>query len=337
MPRWKSAGTLIFAAAPSSSGPIRRRARAEASSPRPATRPGSTASGRRCRSRARGAWRRRRGAAGSRKPCSSAATVRSIARCRTGSWPSPPRGADAFEEASIDEAYLDLSSLGDFERAAVHARAVKAEVVEREGLTCSIGIGPNKLVAKIASDFQKPDGLTVVQPEAVQAFLDPLPIRRIPGIGPKSEASLHERGDPDDRRAARRRADAARGMVRQGGHGDGTSGRAASPTAPFPTSGSASRSGEQETFERDTLEPTLILGARARRSPRACSSVCGPTASAASGPSPSPSLRELRDPDPLPDGGDPDRRARTRSRRSRTICCCRSSTSARTPSGGRSA
>jgi DNA polymerase IV (DinB-like DNA polymerase) len=133
------------------------------------------------------------------------------------------RGADAFEEASIDEAFLDLSSLGDFERAAVHARAVKAEVVEREGLTCSIGIGPNKLVAKIASDFQKPDGLTVVQPEAVQAFLDPLPIRRIPGIGPKSEAALRS-GDPDDRRAARRRADAARGMVRQRGDGDGRAG-----------------------------------------------------------------------------------------------------------------
>jgi DNA polymerase IV (archaeal DinB-like DNA polymerase) len=101
---------------------------------------------------------------------------------------------DAFEEASIDEAYLDLSSLAGFEAAAERARAVKREVAEREGLTCSIGVGPNKLVAKIASDFQKPDGLTIVRPEEVQAFLDPMGIRVIPGIGPKTEAELNERG-----------------------------------------------------------------------------------------------------------------------------------------------
>jgi glycosyltransferase involved in cell wall biosynthesis len=86
-------------------------------------------------------------------------------------------GADAFEEASIDEAYVDLSSLGDLPGATRHARALKARILEREGLTCSVGIGPNKLVAKIAADFQKPDGLTVVAPDAVAAFLAPLPIR----------------------------------------------------------------------------------------------------------------------------------------------------------------
>src|SRR5437016_1848796 len=102
--------------------------------------------------------------------------------------------ADAFEEASIDEAYLDLSSLGSFEAAAEHARSLKREIDRREGLTCSVGIGPNKLVAKIASDFEKPDGLTVVRPAEAQEFLDPLPIRVIPGIGPKTEGLLHQRG-----------------------------------------------------------------------------------------------------------------------------------------------
>ena len=68
------------------------------------------------------------------------------------------RGADAFEEASIDEAFLDLSSLGDFERAAVHARAVKAELVEHEGLTCSIGIGPNKLSPRSPRTSRSPTG-----------------------------------------------------------------------------------------------------------------------------------------------------------------------------------
>jgi DNA polymerase IV (archaeal DinB-like DNA polymerase) len=104
------------------------------------------------------------------------------------------RGADAFEEASIDEAYVDLSSLGDTERAEAHVKALKAEILVHEGLTCSVGIGPNKLVAKIASEFKKPDGLTVLRPQEVQAVLDPLRIRVIPGIGPKTEAFLHEKG-----------------------------------------------------------------------------------------------------------------------------------------------
>ena len=101
--------------------------------------------------------------------------------------------ADAFEEASIDEAYLDVSSRENFAAATEQMIRLKAEIREREGLGCSVGIGPNKLIAKIASGHQKPDGLTVIAPENVASFLDPLPIRVIPGIGPKSEHFLHER------------------------------------------------------------------------------------------------------------------------------------------------
>ena len=79
------------------------------------------------------------------------------------------RGADAFEEASIDEAYVDLSSLGGMQEAEAHARRLKDEILAQEGLTCSIGIGPNKLMAKIASDFQKPDGQFLRIPEAIPA------------------------------------------------------------------------------------------------------------------------------------------------------------------------
>ena len=103
------------------------------------------------------------------------------------------RSADAFEEASIDEAYLDVSSREDFPAAVEHITRLKAEIRENEGLGCSVGIGPNKLIAKIASGHQKPDGLTVVGTEMVQSFLDPLPIRVIPGIGPKGETFLHQR------------------------------------------------------------------------------------------------------------------------------------------------
>jgi len=103
------------------------------------------------------------------------------------------RYADAFEEASIDEAYLDVSSLENFAAARERMTRLKGEIRDREGLGCSVGIAPNKLIAKIASDRQKPDGLTVIEAEQIADFLNPLPIRVIPGIGPKSEHLLHEK------------------------------------------------------------------------------------------------------------------------------------------------
>jgi len=65
----------------------------------------------------------------------------------------------------------------DFEEARELAEEIKNKVRSQEGIACSIGIGPNKLIAKIASDIQKPDGLTVVRPEQVERFLSPLPVR----------------------------------------------------------------------------------------------------------------------------------------------------------------
>ncbi len=99
--------------------------------------------------------------------------------------------ADYFQQVSVDEAYLDVSMrVLDYDDATRLALCVKDQVFLREGLTCSIGIAPNKLVAKIASDFQKPDGLTVVKPDEVVNFLNPLPASRIPGIGKKTANML---------------------------------------------------------------------------------------------------------------------------------------------------
>lgn len=97
--------------------------------------------------------------------------------------------ADVFEYVGRDEAYLDISSKtqGDYNKASHIAQQIKNAVREKVKLTCSIGVSPNKLVSKIASDFKKPDGLTVVPQEKVEAFLDPLKIRDIPGIGKKTE------------------------------------------------------------------------------------------------------------------------------------------------------
>lgn len=98
--------------------------------------------------------------------------------------------AEKFQQVSIDEAYLDVSSIRSFEVARELALGIKKEMVEKEKLTCSIGVGPSKIVAKIASDFKKPDGLTVVEPSQVKEFLSPLSVRKIPGIGKKTEAEL---------------------------------------------------------------------------------------------------------------------------------------------------
>lgn len=102
--------------------------------------------------------------------------------------------APRVEQASIDEAYFDLSFLSSLMEAERVCKKIKQEIREKEKLTASVGIGPNKLIAKIASNHQKPDGLTVVAAEDAESFLDQFPVRTIPGIGPKTEASLHAHG-----------------------------------------------------------------------------------------------------------------------------------------------
>jgi len=103
--------------------------------------------------------------------------------------------ADKFEQWGIDEAFLDVTSrVRSYTEAEDLANRIKEAIKEKQGLTCSIGVGPNKLVAKIASDFKKPDGLTVVKPEQVEAFLSPLPVRKLLWVGHRTEARLKPLG-----------------------------------------------------------------------------------------------------------------------------------------------
>ena len=97
--------------------------------------------------------------------------------------------ADVFEYVGRDEAYLDVTKKteGAFDKAEHLAQQLKNEIRNNLKLTCSVGITPNKLLSKIASDFKKPDGLTTVRPEQIEQFLSPLKIREIPGIGKKTE------------------------------------------------------------------------------------------------------------------------------------------------------
>ena len=103
--------------------------------------------------------------------------------------------ADKMEQVSIDEAFLDISSrVRDWTEARAYAERIKAEIWAKERLTCSIGVAPNKTIAKIASDFEKPDGLTVVEDCNAKEFLAPLPVKCIPGVGPKTETILKQMG-----------------------------------------------------------------------------------------------------------------------------------------------
>lgn len=103
---------------------------------------------------------------------------------------------DVLEQAGIDEAFFDVTKKtgGDYGAATALALELKDRIFTDEKLTCSVGIGPTKVVAKIASDFKKPNGLTVVRTNEVLAFLSPLSIDRIYGIGPKTAKLLEDNG-----------------------------------------------------------------------------------------------------------------------------------------------
>lgn len=101
----------------------------------------------------------------------------------------------AVEVFSIDEGFLDISgSLGLYGSARRIAYLIKSRIRARFGITCSVGIAPNKLLAKLASEMEKPDGLTIIAPERVAEVLEHLPIGELCGIGRKTEAKLNQLG-----------------------------------------------------------------------------------------------------------------------------------------------
>ncbi len=115
---------------------------------------------------------------------------------------------ERIEQASIDEFYIDASDeTQGFEEARDIAERLKGDIEEEFNYTCSVGIGPNKLVAKIASGREKPDGMTVVEPEEVDKFMESLELEEIHGIGPKTVQKLESLGidSVKDLRAADRR------------------------------------------------------------------------------------------------------------------------------------
>ena len=105
------------------------------------------------------------------------------------------RHTDLVEPLSLDEAYLDVTEpKSGIELATDIARTIRAQIREETNLTASAGIAPNKFLAKIASDWRKPDGQFVIPPQRVDAFLLPLPVNRVPGVGKVMEGKLAARG-----------------------------------------------------------------------------------------------------------------------------------------------
>jgi DNA polymerase-4 len=165
------------------------------------------------------------------------------------------RFTDAVEQISIDEAFLDVTAcrraLGPPEEI---ARQLKRAVRRETGLTASVGVATCKLVAKVASDMRKPDGLVVVPPGEEAAFLAPLPVRRLWGVGPRMEAELARSGvrtigdlaAADPRRLARRLGSHGLDLVRLA--------RGLDEREVIATPAEAKSLGQEHTFERDTAE-----------------------------------------------------------------------------------
>lgn len=102
--------------------------------------------------------------------------------------------APLVEDRGVDEVYIDFTDVpgGQREGGRVLARLIQKSIQQATGLTCSIGVAPNKLIAKMASEFNKPNGISIVYEPDVQTKIWPLPVRKINGIGPKAEVKLHK-------------------------------------------------------------------------------------------------------------------------------------------------
>ena len=166
-----------------------------------------------------------------------------------------PEFSASIEDGGIDEAYLDVSDAAD---PAALGRAIKEKVREATGLGCSVGIAPNKLLAKLASDLQKPDGLTVLEEEDIPGRVWPLPAGKLLGVGPKTEARLGEMGVSTIGELA---ALPLETLVEQFGEArgrylfDAAHGRDDSPLV---THWEAKSVGHETTYEHDTADMTQV-------------------------------------------------------------------------------
>jgi DNA polymerase IV (DinB-like DNA polymerase) len=173
--------------------------------------------------------------------------------------------ADVLEVVGLDEAYLDVTQRtgGDWDLARSLAHSLQAAVRRQTGLSCSVGIAPNKAVAKVATDQRKPHGVTPVRPEDVRSFLAPLPVRVLSGCGPKTTQALREEGlltcgdvAGETRDRMERRLGSHGAWLWHLSQGD-------DPRGVVADHGPRKSRSNETTFARDVAEPERILRAAA--------------------------------------------------------------------------
>jgi DNA polymerase IV (DinB-like DNA polymerase) len=164
-----------------------------------------------------------------------------------------------YEIVSLDEAYLDISFCKNWKEAENLGKKLKKEIFEKEKLTCTVGIGPNKTIAKLAAEKAKPNGLKVVKPEEVGKFLDPLDVDDLPGIGPKTAEKLRKIGINKIFELKKLSKEELKEMFGKVGERiwERARGIDEEPVSPEEIIKSI---GRQITFERDTRNPRLIFG-----------------------------------------------------------------------------
>jgi DNA polymerase IV (DinB-like DNA polymerase) len=164
-----------------------------------------------------------------------------------------------YEIVSLDEAYLDISFCKSWKEAENLGKKLKKEIFEKEKLTCTVGIGSNKTIAKLAAEKAKPNGLKVIKPEEVEKFLNPLDIDDLPGIGPKTAEKLRKIGVNKIFELKKLSKEKLREMFGKVGEKiwERSRGIDEEPVSPEEVIKSI---GRQITFERDTRNPELIFG-----------------------------------------------------------------------------
>lgn len=163
-----------------------------------------------------------------------------------------------WEQVSLDEGYLDISSLGSYKRAKALGEKLRKEILEKEKLTSTVGIGPNKLMAKLATNKAKPNGLFVVTPAKVRDFLKDLDIQELPGIGPKTAARLRRRGIIRVGRLARLSKKKLTALFGKRGETMGQKARGIDKSLVAPEREIKSI-GKEHTFARDTRDTKLVF------------------------------------------------------------------------------
>ena len=168
--------------------------------------------------------------------------------------------ADTLEVIGMDEAYLDVTDSleGDWSRVPGFCRSLQAAVRRATGLSCSVGAAPNKSTAKVASDRHKPHGTTVVPPNGLRRFLDPLPLRLIHGCGPKMTQALAENGYRTVRDVARADPEYLHGRYGKHGAWIWAVANGQDPRPVHADRGPAKSRGNERTYGRDERSPRVI-------------------------------------------------------------------------------